>query len=402
MNAPILLFLDINGVIDVEDTDVQGENLPQEYSTVHPVPGAKEFLQVIDSCSWIHPVWISTWGKQSQAWNKWAKTRCWPWAYPLDSDERHQALELIGHGSDKYLAARWYSRDWQHRIVWIEDGFWLSSSYDGSMGAAVKWAENNSNVKLIDTAPTVKQHRQGCKKGIRHWNIEQICDVLDIQQSREILLNQIKAPVTEELAEVSELTNVAEPVVANSIDNSKAYLQEPPVQKQVNTSGRTGTIIGAIAAIAAIIEIVIISVLIFQRELSKSVALTEKWTVAEVIGGDTMLVHQTNGNRMLVRLCGINARESSVASAHKLRSLVAAAQNQVMIIPVKKDIDEYMIAEVMAKNSGEAEISFQEELLKGGLAKISNSGLECPNRIAFENAQRIGKSSQVGVWKQVK
>ncbi|MBD2303469.1 thermonuclease family protein [Nostoc sp. FACHB-190] len=270
------------------------------------------------------------------------------------------------------------------------------------MGAAVKWAENNSNVKLIDTAPTVKQHRQGCKKGIRHWNIEQICDVLDIQQSREILLNQIKAPVTEELAEVSELTNVAEPVVANSIDNSKAYLQEPPVQKQVNTSGRTGTIIGAIAAIAAIIEIVIISVLIFQRELSKSVALTEKWTVAEVIGGDTMLVHQTNGNRMLVRLCGINARESSVASAHKLRSLVAAAQNQVMIIPVKKDIDEYMIAEVMAKNSGEAEISFQEELLKGGLAKISNSGLECPNRIAFENAQRIGKSSQVGVWKQVK
>ncbi len=84
MTIPILLFLDINGVIDVEETDVQGENLPQEYSTVYPVPGAKEFLQVIDSCSWIHPVWISTWGSQSQAWNKWAKTSCWPSAYPLD------------------------------------------------------------------------------------------------------------------------------------------------------------------------------------------------------------------------------------------------------------------------------------------------------------------------------
>ncbi|MBD2472177.1 thermonuclease family protein [Nostoc sp. FACHB-145] len=170
----------------------------------------------------------------------------------------------------------------------------------------------------------------------------------------------------------------------------------------MNTSGKTATIIGAIAATAAIIEIAIISGLIFQRDLDKSLALTEKWTVAEVIGGDTMLVRQTNGNRMLVRLCGINARESSVAAAKKLQSLVAAAQNQVMIIPVKKDTDEYMIAEVMAKGSGEAEISFQEELLKGGLTKISNSGVECPNRIAFENAQRIGKSSQVGVWRQVK
>jgi endonuclease YncB( thermonuclease family) len=121
-----------------------------------------------------------------------------------------------------------------------------------------------------------------------------------------------------------------------------------------------------------------------------------------VTGGDTMLVRQTNGNQMLVRLCGINARETSVEAAKKLRLLVGAAQNQVMIIPVQKDIDEYMIAEVMALGSGEAEISFQEELLKGGLAKISKSSVECPNRISFENAEKVAKSYKVGVWRQVK
>jgi endonuclease YncB( thermonuclease family) len=401
MTEPILLFLDINGVIDVEDTETPGEKLPQDSSTVYPVPGAKEFLQVIDSCDWIQPVWISSWGCQSQAWNKWAKTNRWPSAYPLDADEQHTALELIGHGSDKYLAARWYSRDWQHRIVWIEDGFWASNFYDNSMGAAVKWAENNPKVKLIDTSPTIKQCRNGYKEGIRHWNIEQICAALNIQNRREILFNQIKAPIIEELAEVLELTNVVEQeVIANPIDNSKAYLREPLDEQQMNTSGKTATIVGAIVGVTAIIGVVIVSLLIFQK--NQTVALTEQWTVLKVIGGDTMLVRQTNGNQMQVRLCGINAREVSVEATKKLQSLVAAADNQVMIIPVKKAPDGYMSAEVMADGSSEIEISFQEELLKSGLAKISKLGLECPNQLAFKNAENLAKLSKVGVWGQSK
>jgi len=169
----------------------------------------------------------------------------------------------------------------------------------------------------------------------------------------------------------------------------------------MNPPRKSAAIKGAIAACAsALLGVVIVIVLVFQRNTVPS--LTLQWTVMEVIGGDTMLVRQTNGKMMLVRLCGISVREASVASAQKLRSLVAAAQNQVMIIPVKKDIDEYMIAEVMAEGSGEAEISFQAELLKSGLAKISKSGVECPNSIAFKNAERIAHSSKIGVWRQVK
>ena len=60
------------------------------------------------------------------------------------------------------------------------------------------------------------------------------------------------------------------------------------------------------------------------------------------------------------------------------------------------------VAEVMAQGQGEAEISFQEELLKSGLAKTRLGGLECPNQIAFEQAQKIAIASKTGVWSQDK
>lgn len=44
--------------------------------------------------------------------------------------------------------------------------------------------------------------------------------------------------------------------------------------------------------------------------------------------------------------------------------LIAAADNQLMIVPVVKDSDGRTVAEVVAHGQGEAEISFQEELLK--------------------------------------
>ncbi|MCC5632576.1 hypothetical protein LC613_33740 [Nostoc sphaeroides CHAB 2801] len=72
--------------------------------------------------------------------------------------------------------------------------------------------------------------------------------------------------------------------------------------------------------------------------------------------------------------------------------LVAAADNQLMIVPVVKDSDGLTVAEVVAHGQGEAEISFQEELLKSGLAKTRLGEVECPNQIAFENAQRIAIS----------
>lgn len=52
----------------------------------------------------------------------------------------------------------------------------------------------------------------------------------------------------------------------------------------------------------------------------------------------------------------------------------------------------------MAYGKGGFEVSFQEELLKSGLAKTQQGGVECPNQLAFENAQRMANA----VWSQDK
>ncbi|MDZ7955681.1 thermonuclease family protein [Nostoc sp. DedQUE09] len=86
----------------------------------------------------------------------------------------------------------------------------------------------------------------------------------------------------------------------------------------------------------------------------------------------------------------------------KLQLLIAAADNQLIIIPVDKDKQGRTIAEVMAYGKDEVDISFQEELLKDGLAKMRKSGMKCPNHLAFEQAVNIAKASNLGVWSQSK
>ncbi|BAY29023.1 nuclease [Nostoc carneum NIES-2107] len=126
--------------------------------------------------------------------------------------------------------------------------------------------------------------------------------------------------------------------------------------------------------------------------------------------GDTLTVRQTDGSQMQVQLCGIDVLEVKQDKAsgqavgneakRKLQSLVAAADNEVMIIPVQKDSEGRTIAEVMAYGKNDMEISFQEEMLKSGLAKIHESGIKCPNHSAFEQAQKIAITSKAGIWKQ--
>ncbi|MDZ7955675.1 thermonuclease family protein [Nostoc sp. DedQUE09] len=45
-------------------------------------------------------------------------------------------------------------------------------------------------------------------------------------------------------------------------------------------------------------------------------------------------------------------------------------------------------------------MSFQEELLKNGLARTRDFSVECPNQLAFEQAQKIAKASKLGIWNQ--
>lgn len=117
-----------------------------------------------------------------------------------------------------------------------------------------------------------------------------------------------------------------------------------------------------------------------------------------------MIVRQTDGHQMQVRLCGIDTPEQALANQakQKLQLLIATNDRQVTVIPVAKDNKGLTIAEVMAYGKGGVEVSFQEELLKSGLVKTRQSDVECPNQIAFENAQRSAISSGTGVLRQNK
>ncbi|MBD2255355.1 thermonuclease family protein [Nostoc parmelioides] len=162
--------------------------------------------------------------------------------------------------------------------------------------------------------------------------------------------------------------------------------------------GRTGTILGAVAAgIGLIVVVITMGLIIFQVNQS-TIALTEEWTVIDVLDADKLTLRQADGKQINVRLCGIVPVFGKKAK-EKLISLVKAAKNQVMIIPVEKDSDGYTVAEVMANGTGELDISFEEELLKSGLAKTRKSGVECPNKLSFEQAEKIGIAAKVGVWK---
>ncbi|WP_414756634.1 thermonuclease family protein [Anabaena sp. CCY 9910] len=166
----------------------------------------------------------------------------------------------------------------------------------------------------------------------------------------------------------------------------------------MNSPGRTGIILGAIAAGIGLIVVVVTGGLVILQVNQSTISLTEEWTVIDVVDGDRLTLRQADGKQINVRLCGIVAVLDNPAK-EKVILLVKAAENQVMIIPVEKDSDGYTVAEVMANGTSEVDISFGEELLKSGLAKVRKSGVECPNQLSFDQAEKIAISSKVGVWK---
>jgi micrococcal nuclease len=144
-------------------------------------------------------------------------------------------------------------------------------------------------------------------------------------------------------------------------------------------------------------------------ENTKAPSLTENWIVTKVSDGDTIEVRQTDGQELKIRFCGIDSPETpkpgksgqpfgNEAKA-KLESLVAAANNEVMIIPIEKDKYGRTVAEVMSRGKGGVEVSFQEEMLKSGNAYFYKQyAKNCPNHDAFAKAEEIAKGNKAGVW----
>ena len=167
-----------------------------------------------------------------------------------------------------------------------------------------------------------------------------------------------------------------------------------PVWRNLITLGAIALVISAAAALSPKTKI----------GGTEKIPMSEDWDVVSVADGDTITVKR-NGETKKIRFCGIDAPEKSQTlgkqSTEKLRSLVQLAKNQVIIIPVETDRYGRTVAEVMAAVSGEwgEEISFQEEMLKSGMAYYYRKyAANCPNHLAFEQAEEIGKTSKAGVW----
>jgi endonuclease YncB( thermonuclease family) len=137
--------------------------------------------------------------------------------------------------------------------------------------------------------------------------------------------------------------------------------------------------------------------------------LSENWTVTNVADGDTITVRQTTGQEMKLRLACIDAPETpkpgkpgqplGQEAKQKLSALVAAANNEVMVIPIEKDKYGRTVAEIMSRGKDGVEVSFQEEMLKSGMSFLYRQyAKNCPNVAAFEQAEKIAIASKAGVW----
>lgn len=163
----ILLFLDIQGVLSLPHTTAY-RNDPM--APAGAIAGAQDFIATVDGAEWIEPMWISSLGRQSLIWNDWAKTQRWAIAYPLPDHQIDAAKASFPSAATdgKCLAARWCSRRWLHRIVWIEDGF---------SAVARAWAKENPKVKLISTCP-IDARVPHDEVGLASWNLPTIQDAL--------------------------------------------------------------------------------------------------------------------------------------------------------------------------------------------------------------------------------
>ena len=105
------------------------------------------------------------------------------------------------------------------------------------MRKAINWAQSNPNIQIIDTSPTMKERCQGYETGIRYWNIERICNALDIQENREILLNQINAPVPDLTQNIISDIESNQKTTSNQINASITHFVEP-LKKQLLDSNK--------------------------------------------------------------------------------------------------------------------------------------------------------------------
>jgi endonuclease YncB( thermonuclease family) len=118
------------------------------------------------------------------------------------------------------------------------------------------------------------------------------------------------------------------------------------------------------------------------------------------------LTVRAEGKEDLLRLCGITAPELSQPAGNdareKLRSLVSAAGNQVIVVPSERDRNGLLLAEVFvsAGKGTEEEKLLNYEMVQAGMAgHYKEYSDRCPNGSEIlADAEKEAQSKRLGVW----
>ena len=132
---------------------------------------------------------------------------------------------------------------------------------------------------------------------------------------------------------------------------------------------------------------------------------SETWEVVNVVDGDTLTV-RAEGKEDRIRLCGINApglgEPVGNVAREKLRSLVSAVGNQLIVVPSERDRNGLLLAEVFvsAGKGTEEEKLLNYEMVQAGMARhYKEYSDRCPNGSEFlAEAEQEAKVKRLGVW----
>lgn len=129
----------------------------------------------------------------------------------------------------------------------------------------------------------------------------------------------------------------------------------------------------------------------------------ELFKVTKISDGDTITVVNTQGSKLKLRFCGIDAPEKSQPlgkdATKYLRKLITESDYKVMISQIERDRYGRIVAEIFTLLDDGNEKFLNEEMVRAGFSyHYKKYSVNCPNRIAIENAEAIAKSNKVGVW----
>ncbi|MGB7314543.1 MAG: thermonuclease family protein [Nodosilinea sp.] len=129
---------------------------------------------------------------------------------------------------------------------------------------------------------------------------------------------------------------------------------------------------------------------------------TEYWAVAQVEDDQTLVL--TQGARIeRAILCGIDAPLLDQPLGHEsldyLNQLLSdSAEGDVGVVPVARDPQDRLLAEVFVPTGGTEEIHINSQMLLDGMAYPDAAVNDCPNGRVIAGAEDQAKEAGVGVW----